>query len=46
MPLGILPVSLAMELYGAEKTLFVLALILFAVSVISVVMMKQLRKLG
>jgi len=46
MPLGILPVSLAMELYGAEKTLFVLGLILFAVSVMSLGLMKQLRRLG
>jgi MFS family permease len=46
MPLGILPVSLAMELYGAEKTLFVLGLILFAVSAMSLGLMKQLRRLG
>ncbi|MBT3941373.1 MAG: MFS transporter [Chloroflexi bacterium] len=46
MPLGILPVSLAMEVYGAEPTLFVLGLILFATSVISLGFMKKLRQLG
>jgi MFS family permease len=46
MPLGILPVSLAMELYGAESTLLVLGILLLLTSVISVILMKRLRQLG
>jgi predicted MFS family arabinose efflux permease len=46
MPLGILPVSLAMELFGAERTLFVLGLILLTASVLSLGFMRRLRQLG
>jgi MFS family permease len=46
MPLGILPVSLAMELYGAEITLLVLGFLLLGTSVASMVFMKKLRHLG
>lgn len=46
MPLGILPVSLAMELFGAERALFGLGLILLATSLVSLGVMKKLRQLG
>jgi MFS family permease len=46
MPLGILPVSVAMELFGAERTLFGLGIILLATSVLSLGLMKRLRQLG
>ena len=46
MPIGILPVSLAMELFGAELTLMWLGVILFATSVVCIALMKSLRRFG
>ncbi|MCH8234532.1 MAG: MFS transporter [Chloroflexi bacterium] len=46
MPLGIVPVALAMELYGAERTLFVLGIILLTTSLLSLGLMQRLRQLG
>ena len=46
MPLGILPVSVAMELFGAEQTLFGLGIILLVASLLSLGLMKRLRQLG
>lgn len=46
IPLGIVPVALAMELYGAERTLFVLGLVLFVTSLLSLGVMEKLRKMG
>ena len=46
IPIGIVPVSIAMELYGAEQTLFVLGLVLLATSLLSLGLMQRLRRLG
>lgn len=46
MPIGIVPVSLAMEMYGAERAIFGLGILLFVVSSISLVLMQRLRRLG
>lgn len=46
IPIGIVPVSIAMELYGAEQTLFVLGLVLLTTSLLSLGLMQRLRQLG
>ena len=46
MPLGILPVALAMELFGAERALFGLGIILLTTSLFSLGILRKLRQLG